>query len=154
MFAQDRNKLDPLREEAVEVDAQLEWDISAVEQAARRYLESPSAPLRQDMLVELEELDSQIARGDSYASQPLNHGALGYESNPAIGATGDHSPAEELTDAVFRAQVEVVKAAKDDVRGSTGQTVDALHDAITALEAARAAAEQTASPRSPTPPNS
>ncbi len=137
----DRNDEEPGRHPTaeIEVDARLELDISAVEQAVGAYLDDPSATHRRHLLTELERLDEQIEQGDDYTNMPLAAGALGYLPNPAIGATSANSPAETLPDDIFRAQIDLVNAAKNEVRGPTADTQRALRRTAAALNAERAA---------------
>ncbi len=122
----------------VAVDAALEVDMSAVEEAVATYLGDRSDAHRHRLLSELQTLDEQIELGDDYTTMPLAPGALGYLPNAAIGATSASSAAEAVPDAVFRAQVTLVNAAKQEVRRPTMESLEALRAAAAALDTARA----------------
>src|SRR5271168_2564906 len=123
----------------VDVDERLEQDLDVVEQTIGAYLANPSVTLRDQLRKELEELDNQIDSGDDYANRLFSSGALGYTPNPAIGATSDNSLSRDLPDDVFRAQADLVKAAKQEVRGPTSDTLTDLRAAVATLNAARTA---------------
>jgi hypothetical protein len=120
--------------EIIDVDAELENAIERVRQAAATYLVQPSTEPRNNLLAELERLDEQINRGDEYTTKPFASGFVGYLSNPAIGATTDHSVGEDVPDDLFQAQIELVKAAKEEVRLTTRETLRDLRTAAEALD--------------------
>ena len=126
-----RAKGHPDHEEEIEVDVDLERDLSAVEQAVENYLQNPNDSLRKDLLSALEELDAQIAQGDDY------HGRLSYPfaapESTVVGATNPSSVGEPIPSDEFQAQVALVKAAKNAVRQLTPDTLADLHAANEAL---------------------
>lgn len=124
-----RGKLQPDREEEIEVDVDLEQDISLVGQAVESYLLNPNESLRKDLLAALEELDDQLAEGDEYHAR-VRIGRLG---SSAVGATSDSSMSEGVPSAEFQAQVALVKAAKNAVTRLTPDTLADLRAASDAL---------------------
>jgi hypothetical protein len=131
-----RGKGQPGYVEEVEVDVDLERDISLVEQAVESYLQDPNDSLRNGLLAALEELDDQIAQGDDY------HGRLVFPfaapESSVVGATSPSSVGEELPSTEFQAQVALVKAAKNAVTQLTPDTLADLRAASDALTEWRA----------------
>ena len=124
----------PVPVEELAVDANLEQDIRAVEQAVEAYLREPSEGPRKDLSASLKVLDNQIELGDAYASQfttSIRFG--GSPDEPVVGSTGRTPIVEEITDTAFRAQATLVKAAKEEVTDPTPDTLAALRTAYAAL---------------------
>jgi hypothetical protein len=124
--------------ENVSVDAILELDLGTVEQSVEAYLEDPSLALRHELLAALERLDQHIDRSDAYESSVIGSAALGYSAKGSvIGETSTSSPAEDIPEAVLRAQTALIKAAKREVTGPTSDTFADLRAANQALAAVR-----------------
>ncbi len=124
----------------VQVDANLEEDLSHVERSIATYLQSPNDALRRSLLVTLERLDEQIARSDAYEESVVGSAAWGYASKgEVLGEAGMAPVIEEVPQTELQAQVALVKAAKDDVRGPTPGTLAALRTASAALATIRKA---------------
>lgn len=122
----------------ISVDATLEGDIAQVEQSVADYLGDPSDASRQVLLAALEGLDAQTDLSDAYGESVIGSGALGYASKgEVLGETSIDSVVDEVPDAELTAQFELVKAAKEEVRGPTRATFAALQSASTALAGAR-----------------
>jgi hypothetical protein len=124
----------PDPEQQVEVDVTLEQDISIVEQAVEKYLQNPNDSLRRELLVALEQLDSQLADGDAYHSRVR----IVAPESTIVGATSNTSIGEELPATEFQAQVALVKAAKNTVIRPTTETLADLRAASEALAERRA----------------
>jgi hypothetical protein len=96
-----------------QVDVHLEWDVDAVRQTVIDFLQDPSDSSRQALLAALKRLDSQIDLGDAYSESVLDSSFFGQAPKGTIlGETSSHSMAEEVPDAVLRAQILLVRAAK------------------------------------------
>jgi hypothetical protein len=122
----------------ISVDATLEGDIAQVEQSVADYLGDPTDESRQRLLAALEGLDAQTDQSDAYGESAIGSGALGYASKgEVIGETSIDSVVDEVPSAELTAQFELVKAAKEEVRGQTPATFAALQTASTALAGAR-----------------
>lgn len=122
--------------ERIQVDLALESDLAAVGQAVTEYLKDPNGTTRQSLLVALEELDDQTSQSDAYEGSVIGSGAVGYASKgEVLGETSIDSVVDEVPTAVLNAQVALVTAAKDEVRGPTPETFAALRSARDALVA-------------------
>ena|ERR1700722_8539990 len=124
-----RDKGQPHHEEKVDVDVDLEQDISTVEQAVDNYLQNTNEGLRKDLLTALEKLDEQLAEGDDYHAR----WRLATLGSSVVGATSTSSMGEELPATEFQAQVALVKAAKNAVTRLTPDTLSDLQAANQAL---------------------
>lgn len=125
-------------EEPVQVDAALEGDVARVEQSVAEYLHDPTDATRGSLLAALEALDDQTDRGDAYHESVIGSGALGYASKgEVLGETGIDSVVDEVWSTELQAQVAMVNAAKNEVRGPTADTLAALQSASAALAATR-----------------
>ena len=137
MFGRHKNNADG-GDERISVDATLEGDIAQVEQSVARYLGDPSHESRQLLLEALEALDAQTEQSDVFGESVIGSGALGYASKgEVLGETSIDSVVDDVPTAELTAQFELVKAAKEEVRGSTPATFAALQSASTALADAR-----------------
>ncbi len=136
MFGESADDHDDQQSVVTLVDAELEEKIDAACLAVQRYLGAPAATARRDLLEALETLDEQLARGDAYRSRPGGWRMFGSGGgdNGAVGATASASAVTEVPRGVFQAQVELVRAAKDEVRASTPATAAALAAAAAALD--------------------
>jgi hypothetical protein len=122
----------------VAVDANLELGLGAVEEAVDAYLQDPSTPVRARLLTALESLDRLIDDSDAYESSTIGSAALGYSTKGAvIGETSSASAAEEIPGAELQAQTVVIRAAKEEVRAPTAETLRQLRAAHHALAAVR-----------------
>jgi hypothetical protein len=131
----------------VPVDVHLERDLSEVVGAVDGHLAAPTDTSRKALLDSLELLDAQLDAADTF-SRAVS-GALGLNAGaPVIGETSGTPEAVEVYGAEFQAQVALVKAAKDEVRGPTSDTLSALRTARGALDSVRA---QEATGRPPPP---
>ncbi len=125
-------------DDEVAVDATLELALGTTEEAIDTYLQDPSPSFRTQLLTALETLDQQIASSDAYESSTIGSAAFGYSTKGSvIGETSSVSAAEEIPGAEFRAQTALVKAAKDEVRAPTAETLAELRAAQHALAAVR-----------------
>jgi hypothetical protein len=125
-------------DEHISVDATLEGDIARVEQSVAHYLGEPTDETRQLLLAALEGLDAQTEQSDAYGESVIGSGALGYASKgEVLGETSIDSLVDEVPRAELAAQFELVKAAKEEVRGPTPATFAALQSASAVLADAR-----------------
>jgi hypothetical protein len=122
----------------IAVDATLEGDIARVEQAAADYLENPTDATRRELLGALETLDDQTQQSDAYGESVIGSAALGYASKgEVLGETSLDSVVDDVPGAELRAQFALVKAAKDEVRGPTSDTLVSLRSALADLARTR-----------------
>jgi hypothetical protein len=122
----------------ISVDATLEGEIAQVEQSVADYLSDPTDDARQSLRAALERLDAQTDQSDAYGESVIGSGALGYASKgEVLGETGIDSVVDEIPSAELAAQFDLVKAAKEDVRGPTAATFTAMRSASIALALAR-----------------
>ena len=137
MFGRHKKNADG-GDERMAVDATLEGDIARVEQSVAHYLGDPTDESRQLLLAALEGLDAQTEQSDAYGESVIGSGALGYASKgEVLGETSIDSVVDEVTSAELAAQLDLVKAAKEEVRGPTPATFAALQSASAALAGAR-----------------
>ncbi|HEY6472724.1 MAG TPA: hypothetical protein VIY26_07520 [Acidimicrobiales bacterium] len=126
------------REEDIPVDATLEGDIDDVEQAVAGYLGDATDASRAALLAALERLDDRTDQSDRYQNSVIGSAAIGFAAKgEVLGETSldpvvDQVPSDEL-----KAQVALVRAAKDEIRGPTPATFASLQDARAALAATR-----------------
>jgi hypothetical protein len=126
------------REEGIPVDATLEGDIDEVEQAVARYLGDATDASRAALLAALERLDDRTDQSDQYQNSVIGSAAIGFAAKgEVLGETNldpvvDQVPSDEL-----RAQVALVRAAKDEIRGPSPATFASLQAAGAALAALR-----------------
>ena len=118
------------QDQVMAVDVQLEDHIREIEGLVSDYLRSPQDEVtRQALVAELEKLDDQTARADAYSDFRAVLVRYQVPRSWVIGATSDTSTAEDVPSAEFKAQVALVKAAKDAIRDPTAQTQSALQRA-------------------------
>lgn len=128
----------PLAAEEIPVDSTLEGDIAQVEQSIADYLRNPTDALRQSLLTTLEQLDSQTDRSDSYENSIIGSAAWGYASKGAVvGETSRYPIVDELQSTELKAQIDLVKAAKNEVRGPTPEAFAELQSASANLASLR-----------------
>ncbi len=124
--------------EELTVEVAFEDDLLQVESSVVAYLERPDDEGRAVMLASLERLDDQIARSETFdASNSL---AFRFGSAPraaVIGETSENPVVEEVLPARFRAQVTLVRAAKDEVRDPSPRALEALRSASETLNEIR-----------------
>lgn len=124
--------------ERIRVDAALEVDLARVEQSVVEYLQGPTDAARQMLVVALEALEEQTDRSDAYEESVIGSGALGYASKgEVLGETNIESVVDEVSSSELHAQVTLVQAAKNEVRGPTPDTLALLQSASAILAAAR-----------------
>jgi hypothetical protein len=130
----DKQKLN--EEATTAVDAVLEADLALIERSIASYLLDPTEARRQSLLEVLKELDDQTDQSDAYEDSIVGSAAWGYASKGAIlGETGTAPVVDEVPDALLEAQVALVKAAKNEVRRPSADTLAALRSASAALDA-------------------
>ena len=118
------------QDQAMAVDVQLEDHIRKIEALVGSYLRSPQGEgTRHALLAELEKFDDQTARADAYSN--LRSVLVRYQVPRSwlIGATSDTSIGEDVPSAEFKAQVALVKAAKDAICNTTAEAQSALQRA-------------------------
>jgi hypothetical protein len=121
-------------ETQVPVDANLESDIDQVARSVTDYLASPTDATRQSLLGALQVLDDRTAQSDAYGRSAIGSGAFGYSSKgEVLGETGLDPVVNEVPSTALTAQLALVNAAKDEVRGPTPDTFSALQSASAAL---------------------
>jgi hypothetical protein len=126
------------QEEPIQVDAALESDVARVEHSVGEYLHGPTDAARRNLLVALEALEDQTDRSDAYEESVLGSGALGYSSKgEVLGETDIDSVVDEVSSSELRAQVALVHAAKNEIRGPTPDTFAVLQSASATLVAVR-----------------
>jgi hypothetical protein len=126
------------QDDEVAVDATLELALGTTEEAIETYLQEPSHSSRTQLLAALETLDQQIDSSDAYESSTIGSAAFGYSTKGSvIGETSSVSAAQAIPGAELRAQMALVKAAKDEVRAPTAETLAELRAAQHALAAVR-----------------
>ena len=122
----------------ISVNATLEADIAQVEQCVADYLRDPADDSRRVLLAALERLDARADQSDAYGESVIGSGALGYASKgEVLGETGIDSVVEEVPSAELTAQLDLVRAAKEEVRGPTAANFVTLRSASSALAEAR-----------------
>jgi hypothetical protein len=122
----------------IPVDATLEDDIARVERTSVDYLAGQTPDARQALLAALEKLDDQTQQSDEYGRSVIGSAALGYGSKgEVLGETGIDSVVNEVPSDELNAQFALVKAAKDEVRDPTSETLASLRSAVAALGEAR-----------------
>jgi hypothetical protein len=118
------------QDQVMAVDVQLEDHIREIEGLVGGYLRSPQdAATRQALLAELEKFDDQTARADAYSNFRSVLVRYRVPRSWLIGATSDTSIGEDVPGAEFRAQVALVKAARNAIRDTTAEAQAALQRA-------------------------
>jgi hypothetical protein len=137
MFGRHKQRSDE-DEGRVQVDAALEGDVAQVEQSVAQYLHNPADASRRSLLAALETLEDQTDSSDAYRESVIGSGAVGYASKGEVfGETGLDSVVDEVSSNELHAQITLVNAAKDEVRGPTPGTFAALQSAHAALATIR-----------------
>ena len=112
------------------IDVQLEDHIREIEGLVGGYLRSPQdQAARQALLAELDKLDDQTARADAYGNFKAVLVRYQVPGSPLIGATSAASTAQDVPSAEFKAQVALVKAARNAIRDPTAEAQSALQRA-------------------------
>ena len=112
------------------VDVQLEDHIRKIEGLVGGYLRSPQdEAIRQALVAELENFDDQTARADAYSNFRSVLVRYQVPRSWLIGATSDASIGEDVPGAEFKAQVALVKAARNAIRDPTAEAQSALQKA-------------------------
>ncbi len=118
------------QDQVMAVDVQLEEHIRKIEGLVGGYLRSPQdEATRQALLAELEKFDDQTARADAYSNFRSVLVRYQVPRSWLTGATSDTSIGEDVPSAEFKAQVALVKAARNAVRDTTARTQSALQRA-------------------------
>jgi hypothetical protein len=126
------------KEKDVAVDANLELALGAVEEVVDAYLQDPSPAWRTQLLTALESLDQRIDSSDAYEGSTIGSAAFGSSTKGSvIGETSNASAAGEIPGAELQAQTVLIKAAKDEVRAPTAETLRQLRAAQHTLAAVR-----------------
>jgi hypothetical protein len=137
MFGRQKKHTDG-GEDSVQVDATLESDVTRVEQSVTEYLKDPTDASRGPLLTALQTLDEQTDQGDAFQESVIGSGAVGYASKgEVIGETSIDSVVDEIPSQELHAQIALVQAAKNEVRGPTSETFVALQSAHAALALTR-----------------
>jgi hypothetical protein len=124
--------------EEAQVDFHLELDLADVEATVSSFLQNPTDGPRKALLAELDKLDAQIDLGDTYAASIVDSGVLGQSpKGDVLGQTSSNSLVEPVPGELLQAQVGLVRAAKDVVRGR-GLDAGALTDLRAASDALQA----------------
>jgi len=118
------------QDQVMAVDVQLEDHIRKIEDLVGGYLRSPQdEAARQALGAELEDFDDQTARADAYSNFRAVLVRYQVPRSPLIGATSDTSIGEDVPGAEFKAQVALVKAARNAIRDTTAEAQSALRRA-------------------------
>jgi len=118
------------QDQVMAVDIQLEDHLRTIEGLVGGYLRNPQdEATRQALLAELEEFDDQTARADAYSNFRAVLVRYQVPRSPLIGATSDTSIGEDVPGAEFKAQVALVKAARNAIRDTTAEAQSALRRA-------------------------
>ena len=118
------------QDQVMAVDIQLEDHLRTIEGLVGGYLRNPQdEATRQALVAELEEFDDQTARADAYSNFRAVLVRYQVPRSPLIGATSDTSIGEDVPGAEFKAQVALVKAARNAIRDTTAEAQSALRRA-------------------------
>ena len=91
-----------------------------MEDSVESYLTDQSATSRHQLLTALASLDQQIDPSDAYEGSVIGSAAVGSSTKGSIiRETSSFSAAQEIPEAELRAQMGLVKAAKDEVTAPT-----------------------------------
>ncbi len=131
MLGHRRPRLPAPADGTLVVDGVMEERIVGVEESVAYHLARPSEATRGDLRAAVEELDRRLALLDA-RSASVNRAVLG-------GRVAPPSLRASVPAAVFAAQVELVKAAKDELRDPTPITLADLAAAEQALTDVRQA---------------
>ena len=137
----------------VTVDRTLEEAIEDIEVAVDAYLSAASTVHRDDLVKALARLDELTSLGDAYGTRVLSARVIGNPvSSTVLGARSDAPLAEDVDRPEFRAQVLLVRAAKDECADGGSAHYAALQDAVSRLAEARVS-EQAGGPPGRPPPS-
>ena len=126
------------RDDGLTVDATFEERLHEIEAAAADYLARPLDDRRAALQTRLEQLDEQIERSEVFdANSPLTTAFGSVPRLAIVGDTTDHPVVEQVLAAEFKAQVALVRTAKDEVRSPSPRSLEALRSACAALLDAR-----------------
>ena len=118
------------QDELIAVDVQLEDHIREIEDLVGGYLRNPQdQATRYALAAELDKLNDQTARADAYSNFRSVLVRYQVPRSWLIGATSDTSIGEDVPGAEFKAQVVLVKAAKDAICNTTAEAQSALQRA-------------------------
>jgi hypothetical protein len=134
VFGHRKKVAAPTGPEVVSVDARLEDDIQAVEEAVRRCLDSPGEAARQQLSAALQVLDDQVDRSDAYDGSIVDSPMFGTSTKySVIGETSAEPLAEYIPGSVLQSQMALVKAAKQWIDTPSSDALAALRTASAAL---------------------
>ncbi len=118
------------QDQVMAVDVQLEDHIRNIEGLVDGYLRtSRDEAMRQALVAELEKLDDQTARADAYSDLKAVLVRYQVPRSLLIGATCDTSIREDVPSAEFKAQMALVKAARNAIRNTTAEAQSVLQKA-------------------------
>jgi len=118
------------QDQVMAVDVHLEDHIRAIEDLVGGYLQNPQdQATRYALAAELDKLDDQTARADAYGNFRSVLVRYQVPRSWLIGATSDTSIGEDVPSAEFKAQVALVKAAKNAICDTTAEAQSALQRA-------------------------
>ena len=125
-------------DQVMAVDVQLEDHIRKIEDLVSGYLRSSQdEATRQALMAELKRFDDQTARADAYSNFRSVLVRYQVPRSWLIGASSDTSIGEDVPSAEFKAQVALVKAAKDAIRDTTAEAQSVLQRAVDELAEVR-----------------
>jgi hypothetical protein len=117
------------------VDATLEQVLNGLEDAAS------DDEQRDALLAAISRLDDLTARSDAYENSLVNSPILGFSGKGSVlGETSGHPFVELVSNSEFEAQVNLVRAAKNEVMSRTLTSLEALQTAANSLDALRQSA--------------
>ena len=126
------------QDDDIPVDATLEGVIEAVEQAVATYLGGPTDAARTALLAALERLDDRTDQSDAYENSVIGSAAIGFASKGGVlGETSIDPVVDEVPPEELKAQVALVRSAKDEIRGPSPANFESLRAAQAALAATR-----------------
>jgi hypothetical protein len=133
----DPEGLDPA-DRAVPVDATLVQYLRAVETEVDAYLQHQTPAHLHALEEALARLDAWAAESDAWIAGVTDTASWGIDpKGTVIGETSNVPIAQDIPGAELNAQIELVNAAKQAVRGATSQSVGALQEALAAVDASR-----------------
>lgn len=127
----------------VQVDEGFEARLADVESAVVTYLVRISEDSRATLTAALEHVDAATAASDDFRSKQssatmlVGFAGLGTSPLDVIGQTNNFPVVNEVPLPVFKAQVTLVRAAKDEVQASTPHSLEALGTANGVVAAMR-----------------
>jgi hypothetical protein len=127
----------------VQVDEGLEALLADVESAVVTYVVRITEDSRRSLADALDALDAATRASDDFRSKEgaaamlVGFAGLGTSPLDVVGQTSKFPVVNEVPRPVFKAQVTLVRAAKDEVHSSSPQTLEALNGANGELAAMR-----------------